>query len=519
MMSNTRLVFMSTFLLSCNITFLTFLIKYLGNNNYIMVNNVSAPFRTLPDTFLSVGIDTSMLLHLDKLNLKSEKLITLASFLSPGYLRFGGTLSDRLIFDKNHHTSNAEHTFTSLCGAHHHSNRSHVCKIVNKLLNKKDYPIVMMNGRQLMAINEFCQSSNLNLLFTLNVLLRNGTEWDNTNALDIINFSKFHKYTTDWQLGNEPNSFHHVFNISISPEQLASDFKTLRNTINSNGYGNALLVGPDTTRPQPNRPDCLQYMIDFLAHASDVINVRAWHQYYLNSRTAKLDDFWNPDTFDLLKDQIKVMKENTEVYNWMPMWLSETSSSYGGGAPGLSDSFAGSPLWLDKLGLSALYNISTVVRQSLIGGNYSLIDKELNPNPDWWVSMLFKKLVGNKVLQIKYNSSKYQRIYCHCTNKKYTNSTSSITIFGLNLQFAKIHFPLNGTAFWPVTDILRDEFLLTAPSLNRKTKVVLLNGRQLLYKDTMPKLRPRLLRYGKHITMPPYSIGFWVIKNTTLTIC
>lgn len=39
-------------------------------------------------------------------------------------------------------------------------------------------------------------------------------------------------------------------------------------------------------------------------------------------------------------------------------------------------------MWLDKLGMSAAYNISVVVRQSLIGGSYGLIDEnQLTPTP------------------------------------------------------------------------------------------------------------------------------------------
>jgi hypothetical protein len=37
--------------------------------------------------------------------------------------------------------------------------------------------------------------------------------------------------------------------------------------------------------------------------------------------------------------------------------------------------------WLDKLGVSAERGIGVVMRQTLIGGNYALLDGHLNPNP------------------------------------------------------------------------------------------------------------------------------------------
>ena len=37
--------------------------------------------------------------------------------------------------------------------------------------------------------------------------------------------------------------------------------------------------------------------------------------------------------------------------------------------------------WLDKLGLSAVEGVSLVVRQTIVGGNYALVDSDTNPNP------------------------------------------------------------------------------------------------------------------------------------------
>lgn len=59
----------------------------------------------------------------------------------------------------------------------------------------------------------------------------------------------------------------------------------------------------------------------------------------------------------------------------------ETSSAYGNGAPGLSDRYVASFLWLDKLGMAALMNMKVVIRQSLFHGHYALIDSDLTPLP------------------------------------------------------------------------------------------------------------------------------------------
>lgn len=120
-------------------------------------------------------------------------------------------------------------------------------------------------------------------------------------------------------------------------------------------------------------------------------------------------------------------------------------------------------MWLDKLGMAASYNVSVVVRQSLIGGSYGLIDeKTLEPNAvnlfessllppclglltnclvkeillfqNYWVSYIFKKVVGPAVLKL-WTSCKDSlvRLYAHCHLKSKARR-NSVVIFGMNLS-------------------------------------------------------------------------------------
>lgn len=61
--------------------------------------------------------------------------------------------------------------------------------------------------------------------------------------------------------------------------------------------------------------------------------------------------------------------------------LAETASAYGGGAPGLSNTFVASFLWLDKLGLTARHGLHGVVRQSVVRGYYALLSDQYLPTP------------------------------------------------------------------------------------------------------------------------------------------
>lgn len=52
-------------------------------------------------------------------------------------------------------------------------------------------------------IHAFKTGAGLDLLFDLNVALRDGDNWDSTNAIKIINYTVEQGYTVEgWELGN-----------------------------------------------------------------------------------------------------------------------------------------------------------------------------------------------------------------------------------------------------------------------------------------------------------------------------
>lgn len=127
------------------------------------------------------------------------------------------------------------------------------------------------------------------------------------------------------------------------------------------------------------------------------------------------------------------------------LFVAETSTAYGGGAPKLSDRFVAGFLWLDKLGYSASTGVNVVTRQSLFGGNYAMIGSDLIPNPDWWVSIVYKKFVSEKVLKLSPIPLEYLRLYAHCTPKKaWTSRVPAITIYGINLANFPVHVTIQG---------------------------------------------------------------------------
>ncbi|CAH1782773.1 unnamed protein product [Owenia fusiformis] len=491
------------------------------------------------DEFLSVGLESEGAVKL--LPDSSPKLLALTRGLSPAYLRIGGTSADFLIFD-NTRTDREVYPFR----------RNDVLDVddifdddvlfesrafANKKKVHKNYT---MTGDCFDAIYKFSKQSGYKMLFDLNVLLRKGANWDPTNAKMLFDHVQARGYDIDWQLGNEPdlfqepyiltgkqiepNAFKHALNRTVSAAQLGLDFVTLRQILSSySKYRQSLLVGPDITRPDKTRP--VEYLLEFLETAKDSIDVVTWHHYYSNGRTAVVDNFTDPHLLDRLEKDIATVQDIVSKHApQKKKWLGETSSMYGGGAKDLSDRYVAGFMWLDKLGLMAKSGYDVVIRWSLLRGNYGLIDKNLNPNPDYWLSFVYKQFVGPQVLQVNAtvftdSNGKHQRlrVYAHCTHPKSRYPRGAVTIFVLNLYTSAATFSvprvLNRSAI--------HEYLMTPGPGGLSSEYVKMNGQvlQMLDEQTFPTLNPKIYPPGKIQTMPSRTFGFYVFPGANARAC
>lgn len=117
-----------------------------------------------------------------------------------------------------------------------------------------------------------------------------------------------------------------------------------------------------------------------------------------------------------------------------PIWLGETGNAQFGGEPGLSDVYLGGLWWLDELGLLARKDHAVVVRQTLSGSDYGMIDDQtLDPRPDYWNSVLWKRLMGTRVYdaQTTGNPAGKLRVYAQATANA---ESDSVTILAINLD-------------------------------------------------------------------------------------
>ena len=64
------------------------------------------------------------------------------------------------------------------------------------------------------------------------------------------------------------------------------------------------------------------------------------HSYYADGRTVKEALFYNVTVLDTFIDDAIIFKSVCDQYaGGVDVWIGETASTYGGGTPGLSDSY------------------------------------------------------------------------------------------------------------------------------------------------------------------------------------
>ncbi|XP_061546817.1 inactive heparanase-2 [Phycodurus eques] len=534
---------------------------FLGRTLVLLDVNTRSPTRVLNDNFLSVQLDPSIISDGWLVFLSSKRLVTLARGLSPAFLRFGGKRTDFLQFnnhknlakyrgpgpdyylknydddivhsdiamDKQNGCKVASHPDMMLELQREKAASTHLVLLKEQLSNI--YSNVTITARSLDKLYNFADCAGLHLILGLNALHRNpDNSWNTSSTLSLLKYSAGKKYNISWELGNEPNAYRSMVGRAVNSTQLSQDYAQLRTLLQSVRYYNrAHLYGPNSGRPRRN---AILLLDGFMKDAGSVIDAVTWQHYFQDGRLKKVEDFLKTRLLDTLREQItKVAKVVSTHAPGKKVWLGGLGPAWSGGINNLSDTFAAAFLWANTLGMAAVQGIDVVLRHSFFDYGYThLVDQHFNPLPDYWFSLVFKRLVGPKVLAVRVAGLQRKpqkgrvirdklRIYAHCTSYSNHNYVrGSITIYIINLDRSRKKIKLAGT--------LRNKTVhqyLLQPHGNDglKAKHVQLNGERLVMLDneTFPELKPKTLRAGRTIAMPPMTIGFYVVKNINAYAC
>jgi heparanase 1 len=432
-------------------------------------------------------------------NFNQPRLDTMVKGLTPAYLRIGGSEADKIYYamqDTSSVQPNAPAGYKSV-----------------------------MTARQWDEINAFASRNGLKLVFTLNAgpaSRKADGSWDGTNAAELLKYTAEHGYNVSlWELGNELNIFWFVHGLKaqVSPQQYDKDLVVARALVKQYMPSSRFAGQGSAFWPLLGEPLNLfyGYMPQYLERSNDKMDLVSWHYYPQQSRRGPIavrrafpSRLLDPKNLDEVKHWANRIRQWRDLYApGKPIWVGETGNAQFGGEPGLSDVYLGGLWWMDQLGLLARSGHDTVVRQSLTGMNYGLIDDaDLAARPDYWNSLLWKRLMGTRVYDVKVSGdpSGKLRAYAHSGAG---DDPASLTVLLINLDHQR-----NGTVSFPgLKSVSSQVYQFTAPDIFGKS--VLLNGDELKFAPdgSLPVIQGRQRTESSgDVTLNPLSYCFVTFK-------
>lgn len=394
-----------------------------------------APVAVLDPLYLSVTVDTSLFLggswwgpsrgvsagvSLDRaepLDLESPRLLRLARALSPASLRIGGTEADRVRYKSGGKAAKRLGiAFGESPGA------------------ESGHELTLGKGAW-KRLHRFVKKAGFELLFNVSA---GPSDRDGRGAWTEENLARLVAYSIEkrlpvaaWELGNEVNAYAliHGRGKSVGAAQYGRDFARFANLIRD-AMPASLLAGP-ASAVWPRLGEIRPIMPRLASGpAAGFIDVLSWHYYPQQSSRGPVavlragpETMLSPKNLNEARRHCRRARAVLERINRCRpphkparLWITETAHALYGGEPGISDRFASTLWWLDELALLAREGVSRVYRQALVGSDYGLLrESGLEPTPDYFASLLWKRTMGEEVLLPRSESKPDSalRVYLH----------------------------------------------------------------------------------------------------------
>lgn len=455
---------------------------------------------------------------------------------SPLKIRLGGTLQDKVIYETEDHQKpcvpfslNTSALFS---------------------FNEGCLPLSRWD-----ELNTFFSKAGAEVIFGLNAL--NGRtiksdstavgNWDYKNAESLMRYTVKKGYKIyGWELGNELCGS--GVGVRVAADQYATDtvsLKKIADDVYSDIETKPLIVGPGGFFDA-------NWFKEYISKSNNSLDIATHHIYNLGPGRDEhlIEKILNPtyldgeaSTFSSLQSTIENSKTQVSA------WVGEAGGAYNSGRNLVTNAFVFSFWYLDQLAMSASYDTKTYCRQSLIGGNYGLLNTTtFVPNPDYYSALLWHHLMGRNVLSTKFSGTKNIRAYAHCAKQSkgitlllinLDNSTTIETKVSFNSTYSSNHQHKSHHHHHHNTELIRlphqsgknrerkkeettrVEYHLTPLDGDLHSQVMLLNGKILAVdsEGQIPPLEGKIVNSSEPISVAPFSIVFVHISSVSLPAC
>ncbi len=244
---------------------------------------------------------------------------------------------------------------------------------------------------------------------------------------------------------------------------------------------------------------------DFSYHFYGAVSTRCMQMGKAGQTTAEgaLTNAWLSKTES---DEAFYARVRDQFEPGKPMWLTETGEAACGGNAWAAD-FIDSFRYLNQLGALARRRVQVVMHNTLAAGDYALIDEStLNPRPNYWSAVLWRRLMGTTVLDAGSSATPGLYVYAHCL-RDLPGGVALLAINANKTASRDLTLPTNSS-----------RFTLTANNL--MDTAVLLNGTELKLSPDgdLPTIAGAKAPAGK-VSLAPVSISFFAIPGANNSSC
>ncbi|TYI63212.1 hypothetical protein E1A91_D09G004000v1 [Gossypium mustelinum] len=344
-------------------------------------------------------------------------------------------------------------------------------------------------------------------------------DWNSQNARDFMKFTISRGYKVDsYEFGNQLSGA--GMGAMVEAEQYGKDVIALKN----------IVLGPSGFYDE-------KWFNSFLEVSGQEVIDRVAHHIYNLGPGDDLNLITKIQDPSYLNQVAQTYRGVFNIVNkFKPQsgaWVSKSGGALQGGAKDVSPTFADGFWYFDQLGMASTYNHKVFCRQTLIGGNYALLDTTtFIPNPDYYGALLWHRLMGSIVLAVTQESNPNLRIYAHCAKKKpgisiiFINLSNDST-FDVTLSSYEHHRRNLGPTdaakpnFEFTSHLNREEYHLTALGGNIQGQIVLLNDVPMVPTDTfdIPAMDPKLVNASTPISVAAHSIVYVTIRGFHAPVC
>ena len=189
-----------------------------------------------------------------------------------------------------------------------------------------------------------------------------------------------------------------------------------------------------------------------------------------------------------------------------PIWITETADAACGGNPWAS-TFLDTFRYLIEHAALAWRGLKVIMHNTLASSDYGLLDQStFEPRPNYWATLLWRKLMGTTVLDPQIRATPNVYSYAHCL----AGRPGGIALLVINADRQRA-FDIN----LPVT---AERYTLTAKQLEDTS--VQLNGNtlQLTSSGELPQLEGEPTKTGP-VSFAPTSITYLAVENASNNSC